>query len=68
MIHELVGHGRLLCSCGNVIMQCRCIEGHRHTVISQTQKCADCKVNEQLEQDRAMTEQEFLDWLIEDKH
>lgn len=36
------GHGRYVCSCGNLIMQCRCIEGHRNTVIVQN-GCSECK-------------------------
>ena len=38
----MVGHGRWVCSCGAVIMQCRCMEGHgRVTVVANG--CDQCK-------------------------
>lgn len=35
------GHGRWVCSCGAVITQCRCIEGHRNTTVVQN-GCSNC--------------------------
>lgn len=37
-----MGHGIIKCDCGAIILQCRCIEGHRHlTVVPRG--CAACK-------------------------
>lgn len=38
---KLVGHGCLKCvSCERIIMQCRCIEGHRNVVWGLCETCA----------------------------
>lgn len=35
-------HGKTVCSCGAVIMQCRCMEGH-HNVTTLQNACAKCR-------------------------
>jgi predicted Ser/Thr protein kinase len=35
-------HGRWVCSCGAVIAQCRCIEGHREEKVIE-HGCDDCR-------------------------
>ena len=38
---ELTGHGKIVCKkCGDVIAQCRCIEGHNNIEYSVCQKCS----------------------------
>lgn len=36
------GHGKYQCSCGALIMQCRCMEGHKHITIVPN-GCEQCK-------------------------
>lgn len=37
-----MAHGVIKCDCGAVIMQCRCIEGHRNVTVVPG-GCAACK-------------------------
>ena len=40
---NLMSHGIIKCSeCGKVILQCRCIEGHKNVTY---QVCDECKTN-----------------------
>lgn len=39
------GHGRILCSCGALIAQCRCPDGHTNVTILE-RVCDSCQANE----------------------
>ena len=39
---DAMGHGIIKCDCGAVILQCRCLEGHRNVTV-KPKGCAACQ-------------------------
>ncbi len=40
---QLRGHGRIVCTCGRVLAQCRCIKKEGHTTTVVKNGCPECQ-------------------------